>query len=76
MTRRKTLKGYHVGDLVVYEGQRMRVAGFPTENMVVLTALVLVPGKPSHVKTSIAELQKKAYKVSETRSHGVTEEKE
>lgn len=62
MANLKTVADLHVGDIVIYDGvQRMRVAGFPTNKMVILTALVLVPGMPPTVKTSVTD--KKIVKV-------------
>lgn len=64
MANLKTVADLHVGDIVIYDkAQRMRVAGFPTNKMVILTALVLVPGMPPTVKTSVTD--KKIVKVTQ-----------
>jgi hypothetical protein len=63
----KSVADLHVGDIVIYDGaQRMRVAGFPTLTIVILTALMLVPGMPSTVKTSVND--KKIAKVTQNSS--------
>lgn len=62
MANLKSVADLHVGDIVIYDGaQRMRVAGFATNKLVILTALVLVPGMPPTVKTSVTD--KKIVKV-------------
>jgi hypothetical protein len=64
MANLKSVADLHVGDIVIYDkAQRMRVAGFPTLKMVILTALVLVPGMPTTVKTSVND--KKIAKVAQ-----------
>lgn len=47
--RRESLGNLHIGDIVDYEGQRMRVSGFPNDKLVILTTLVLTVGKPPSV---------------------------
>jgi hypothetical protein len=60
----KSVGTLHVGDIVIYDkAQRMRVAGFPTLTIVILTALVLVPGMPPTVKTAVND--KKIAKVTQ-----------
>ncbi len=64
MPNRKSVGELHTNDIVIYDGkQRMRVAGFPTVKMVILTALVLQPGLPATVKTNVTD--KKIVKVEQ-----------
>jgi|GEM_PF-5016718 len=55
MSRRESVGELRVGDLVNYDGQRMRVSGFPSDKLVLLVALVLTQGKPPHIMTGVTD---------------------
>lgn len=74
MANRKQSSGVHIGDLVVYEGQRMRVSGFPSDKMVILTVLVAVHGRPTMVTAMIND--KKIQRITKVDSSKVEEEEE